>query len=48
MRVPAPRPKNVFNKIIEENIHNLKKEMPINVQEGYRTPIRLNQKIKFS
>jgi hypothetical protein len=26
-------PENVFNNIIEENIPNLKKEMPINVQE---------------
>ena len=31
-------PVNIFNKIIEENFPNLKKEMPINIQEGYRTP----------
>ena len=31
-------PENIFNKIIEENFPNLKKEMPINVQEAYRTP----------
>ena len=31
-------PENIFNKIIEENFPNLKKEMAINVQEAYRTP----------
>ena len=30
-------PKNVFNKIIEENVPNLKKEMAIKVQKAYRT-----------
>jgi hypothetical protein len=30
-------PENVFNKIIEENFPNLKKEMAIKVQEAYRT-----------
>jgi hypothetical protein len=39
-------PENVFSKIIEENVPNLKKEMPIKVQEVYRTPIRLHQKRK--
>ena len=33
-----------INKIIEENFPNLKKEMPINIKEGYRTPNRLDQK----
>jgi hypothetical protein len=37
-------PANTFNKIIEENFPNLKKEMPMNVQEAYRTPNRLDQK----
>jgi hypothetical protein len=37
-------PANVFNKIIEENIPYLKKEMPINIQEAYRAPNRLDQK----
>jgi len=37
-------PVNIFNKIIEENFPNLKKEMPINIQEAYRTPNRLDQK----
>jgi hypothetical protein len=35
---------NIFNKIIEENFPNLKKEMPMNIKEAYRTPKRLNQK----
>jgi hypothetical protein len=35
---------NIFNKIIEENFHNLKKEMPMNIQEACRTPNRLDQK----
>jgi hypothetical protein len=29
---------NIFNKIIEEKILNLKKEMPMITQEAYRTP----------
>ena len=37
-------PVNIFNKIIEENFPNLKKEMHINIQEDYRTPQRLDQK----
>ena len=37
---------NIFNKIIEENLPSLKKEMTINVQEAYRTPNRLDQKRK--
>jgi hypothetical protein len=35
---------NIFNKIIEENFPNLKKEIPMNIQEAYRTPNRLDQK----
>jgi hypothetical protein len=35
---------NISNNIIEENFPNLKKEMPIDIQETYRTPNRLNQK----
>jgi hypothetical protein len=31
---------NIFNEIIEENVPNLKKEMPMNIQEAYRTPNR--------
>jgi hypothetical protein len=37
-------PANIFNKIIEGNVPNLKKYMPMNIQEGYRTPNRLDQK----
>jgi hypothetical protein len=33
---------NIVNKTIEENLPNLKKEMPINIQEAYRTPNRLD------
>jgi hypothetical protein len=36
-------PINTFNKIIEENFPNLKKE-PMNIQEAYRTPNRLDEK----
>jgi hypothetical protein len=35
---------NIFNKIIEENFPNLKKEKPMNIQEAYRTTNRLDQK----
>ena len=38
-------PLNIFNKIKEENFFpNLKKEMPMNIQEAYRTQNRLDQK----
>jgi chromosome segregation ATPase len=37
-------PANIFNKIIEENFPNIKRKMPMNIQEGYRTPNRLDQK----
>jgi hypothetical protein len=37
-------PVNIFKKIIEENFPNLKKEMPMNIQEAYRTPNRLDRK----
>jgi hypothetical protein len=39
-------PEEVFNKIIEENFPNLKKEMGIKIQEAYRTPNKWNQKRK--
>ena len=35
---------NIFNKIIEENFPNLKSDMPMNIQEAYRTPNRRGQK----
>jgi hypothetical protein len=34
---------NIFNKIITENFPNLKKVMPIQVHEAFRTPNRLDQ-----
>jgi hypothetical protein len=34
-------PVNIFHKIIE-NFPNLKKEMPMNIQEAYRTPNSLD------
>jgi hypothetical protein len=37
-------PVNIFNKIMEENFPNLKKEMSMNIQEAYRIPNRLGQK----
>jgi hypothetical protein len=37
-------PVNISNKIIEESFPNLKKEVPINIQEAYRTSNRLDQK----
>ena len=41
-------PENIFNQIIEENFYNMKKEMPINIQEVYKAPITLVQKRKSS
>jgi len=41
-------PVNIFNKIIQEIFPNLKKEMPINIKEAYRTPNRWDQKRKSS
>ena len=37
-------PENIFNKIIEENFPNLKNDIPMKVQEAYRTLNRLDQK----
>ena len=36
-------PVNIFNQSIEENSPNQKKEMPMNIQEAYRTSNRLDQ-----
>jgi hypothetical protein len=41
-------PANIFNKIIEENFPNLKKEIPMKIQEAYRTSNRLDQKRNLS
>ena len=37
-------PVNIFNNIMKENFPNIKKEMPLNIQETYRTPNSLDQK----
>jgi hypothetical protein len=42
-RFLAIRPRNILNNII--HFPNLKKYIPINIQEAYRTPNRLDQKI---
>jgi hypothetical protein len=42
--VPAPSLENILNKVIEENFPKLKKVMPTNIQEAYRTPMRLTRK----
>ena len=34
---------NLFNKIIEEKFTNLKKDMPMEIQEAYGTPNRMDQ-----
>ena len=39
-------PENVYNRLIEENFPNLKKEMTIKVQETYKTPNISEQKRK--
>ena len=41
-------PVNIFIKIIEENFPNLEKEMPMNIQEAFRTPNRPYQNRKSS
>jgi hypothetical protein len=41
-------PVNIFNKIIEEKFPNLKKEMPMNIQETYRITNRVVQKTNSS
>ena len=38
---------NIFNKIIEENFPNLKKELPMNIQVAYKTPNSLDHKRNF-
>ena len=37
-------PANIFNKIIKETFPNQKQEMPMNIQEAYRTLNSLDQK----
>jgi hypothetical protein len=38
---------NIFNKI-KEHFPNIKKEMPMNIHEAYKTPSRVDQKRKSS
>ena len=40
--------RNIFNKIIEENFLNLKKEMPINIQEAYKEKKIFDHKDKIT
>ena len=44
MKILKLKDQNIFSKIIGENFPNLKKEMPMNIQEAYRTPNRQDQK----
>ena len=37
-------PANIFKKMIEESFPNLKNDMPMDIQEAYRTPNRRGQK----
>jgi hypothetical protein len=37
-------PVNIVDKIIEEDFPNLRKELPMNIQEAYRPPNKLDQK----
>jgi hypothetical protein len=46
-RFPTQRDSKYLNKIIKETFPSLKKEMPMNIQEAYRTPNRLDQKRKL-
>jgi hypothetical protein len=39
---------NIFNKIIDENFPNLKKDMPMNIKEAYRAPNSLDHQRNFS
>ena len=40
-------PANIFNKIIEENFSNLKKEMPMHIHETYRIQVEWTRKKFF-
>ena len=43
-KIQVKGPENIFNKILEENFPNLKKEIPIKMQEAHRKSNRLDQK----
>ena len=40
-------PANIFKKIIEEDFPNLKKEMPMNIQEAYKNSKKTGSEKKF-
>jgi hypothetical protein len=44
---PLKWPVNIFNKIIKEHFPNLKKEMPMNIQEAYKLQIDWTKKENF-
>jgi hypothetical protein len=48
MKIFNLKGQQISSKIIEENFPNLKKEMPMNIQDTYRTPNRLDQKTNSS
>jgi len=44
MKNPGSKAQKIFNKIIKGSFPNPNKEMPINIQEAYRTATRMGQK----
>ena len=48
MKIPNSKRQETSSTKSEENLNNIKKEMPIIIQETYRTPNRLEQKRKSS
>ena len=44
MKIFKLKGQQISSKILEENFPNLKKDMPMIIQEAYRTPNRLKQK----
>ena len=47
MKSPRSKYQEIFSIKSEENFSSLKKEVPINIQEAYRTVIRMDQKRKL-
>ena len=41
-------PANIFNKIIEENFPNLKKEMPMNIQWNMARKLKITENEKYT
>jgi hypothetical protein len=48
VKIPNSKRQETSSTKSEENLNNIKKEMPIIIQETYRTPNRLEQKRKSS